>query len=116
MVQPKFNGYNSKDMKLLQYQLNASVDFLKSVTETGISKDKNIQKAIDKNLLEAFIYINSIRLLTDIQILKSEEEAEFCKCHHALSDTLSNMPLTDNVRKESYTFALKCQQTIMGGF
>ena len=112
MVQPRFNGYNSKDMKLLQYQLNASVDFLKSTTETGISKDKSIQKAIDKNLLEAFIYINSVRLLTDIPILESKEEAEFCKCHHALSDILSNMPLTDDVRKESYAFALKCQQII----
>lgn len=112
MVQPKFNGYNSKNMKLLQYQLNASVVFLKSTTETGISKDKSIQKAIDKNLLEAFIYINSIRLLTDIPILESNEEVAFCKCYHALSDTLSNMPLTDDVRKESYTFALKCQQII----
>ena len=62
MVQPKFNGYNSKNMKLLQYQLNALANFLKSTTKTGISKDKSIQKAIDKNLLEAFIYINSIQI------------------------------------------------------
>lgn len=111
MVQPQFNGYNSKDMKLLQYQLNASVDFLKSTTQTGISKDKHIQKAIDKNLLEAFIYINSIRLSSNMQLFEQEEEVDFCKCYHALSF----YPLTDNVRKQSYTFALKCHQTIMGG-
>lgn len=116
MVQPQFNGYNSKDMQLLQYQLNASVDFLKSTTQTGISKDNHIQKAIDKNLLEAFIYINSIRLSSNMQLLTLKEEAEFCKCHHALSDMLLNFPLTDDVRKQSYTFALKCHQIIMGGF
>lgn len=107
MVQPKLNSYNLKNVKLLQYQLNATVDFLKSTTKDGISKDKSTQKAIDRNLLESFIYINSIRLLTDTSRLKSEEEAEFCKCYHALLDTLAGVPLTSDIRKKSYTFALQ---------
>lgn len=107
MVQPKLNSYNLKNVKLLQYQLNATVDFLKSTTKDGISKDKSTQKAIDRNLLESFIYINSIRLLTDTSRLKSEEEAEFCKCYHALLDTLAGVPLTNDIRKKSYTFALQ---------
>ena len=109
MVQQKLNSYNLKNVKLLQYQLNATVDFLKSTTENGISKDKNIQKAIDRNLLEAIIYINSIRLLTSTSKLKTEE-VEFCKCYHALLGTLSGIPLTSDIRKKSYTFALQCQQ------
>ena len=107
MVQPKLSDYNLKNVKLLQYQLNAVVGFLKSTTKDGISKDKSTQKAIDRNLLEAFIYINSIRLLTNTSRLKPEEEAEFCKCYHALLDTLAGVPLTNDVRKKSYTFALQ---------
>ncbi len=105
MIQPKLNSYNLKNVKLLQYQLNATVGFLKSTTENGISKDKGTQKAIDRNLLESFIYINSIRLLTSTSRLNPKEEAEFCKCYHALLDTLSNIPLTNDIRKKSYTFA-----------
>lgn len=107
MVQPKLSSYSLKNVKLLQYQLNATVDFLKSTTENGISKDKNTQKAIDRNLLEAFIYINSIRLLTNTSKLKPEKEVEFCKCYHALLDTLAGVPLTSDIRKKSYTFALQ---------
>lgn len=107
MVQPKLSSYNLKNVKLLQYQLNAVVGFLKSTTKDGISKDKSTQKAIDRNLLEAFIYINSICLLTNTSRPKPEEEAEFCKCYHALLDTLADVPLTNDVRKKSYTFALQ---------
>ena len=107
MVQPKPNAYNLKNIKLLQYQLNAVVDFLMSATEDGISKDKSTQKAIDRNLLESFVYINSIRLLTNTSKLNPKEEVEFCKCYHALLDTLSNIPLTNDIRKKSYTFALR---------
>ncbi len=107
MVEPKLSDYNLKNMKLLQYQLNAVVDFLKSTADNGISKDKSTQKAIDRNLLESFIYINSIRLLTNTSRLKPEEEVEFCKCYHALLDTLAGVPLTSDIRKKSYTFALQ---------
>ncbi len=114
MVAPQVNGYNSKDMKLLQYQLNASVEFLKNTTQTGISKDEHIQKAIDKSLLETLIYISCMEFFVNISYLKPEEEEIFCKCHHALLDMLSNVPLTDAIRKQNYTFALKYQQVIGG--
>lgn len=107
MVQPKLSNYNLKNIKLLQYQLNAVVDFLMSATEDGIFKDKSTQKAIDRNLLESFIYINSINLLTNTSRLNPEEAAEFYKCYHALLDTLSGIPLTNDIRKKSYTFALQ---------
>lgn len=107
MVQSKLSDYNLKNVKLLQYQLNAVVGFLKSTTKTGISKNKSTQKAIDRNLLESFIYINSIRLLTNTSMLNPEEEVEFFKCYHALLDTLAGVLLTSDIRKKSYTFALQ---------
>ena len=70
MVQPKLSSYNLKNVKLLQYQLNASVEFLKNTTQTGISKDEHIQKAIDKSLLETLIYISCMEFFVNISFFR----------------------------------------------